>query len=319
MNTPLTDAANIPVDERTAVVTYSPVVLQVPGRAVPLEVKVSMPATGDNLPVILFSHGHGASNFLSSLNGYGPLAGFWASHGFVVLQPTHLDSKALALDPDGPEGPLYWKSRAQDMHYILDHLDEIEAAVPGLAGRIDRDKIAAAGHSLGGHTTCMLLGMRVTDPVDDIEVDLSDPRVKAGVVLAAPGNGDDLAPFASEHYTVLRYTNFSTMTAPALVVAGDKDLNARFSDRVSYRQDAYFLSPSPKRMLLLYGAEHILGGVSGFDAAETSDEDPERVAALRAMAWAYLRSQLYPGDTAWDDAVGALESMSSPFGRVESK
>ena len=56
-----------------------------------------MPESGSDLPVILLSHGHGMANFLSSLNGYGPLANFWATHGFVVIQPTHLDSTALGL------------------------------------------------------------------------------------------------------------------------------------------------------------------------------------------------------------------------------
>lgn len=76
------------------------------------------------------------------------------------------------------------------MHFILDHLHEIEAAVPGLAGRINHDKIAAAGHSLGGGTVSLLLGMQFLDPDDDREKDLSDTRVKAGVMIGAPGIGD---------------------------------------------------------------------------------------------------------------------------------
>ena len=283
--------------------------------------KVSAPETGSSLPVILLSHGHGAANFLSSLNGYGPLANFWAAHGFVVIQPTHLDSTALGLrEANHPDAPLYWRTRAEDMHHILDHLDQIEASVPGLAGRLDRDRIAVAGHSLGGNTASLLLGMRVLDPDDETEQDLSDPRIKAGVIFAAPGVGDEhLAPLAAEHYPMLKYIDFSTMTSPALVVAGDKDLNPNFSDRLSYRADAYTCSPPPKSLLTVFGAEHMLGGISGYDASETTDEDPERVAALRALAWAYLRSQLYPGETAWADAIAALKSSQHPVGKVESK
>lgn len=86
-------AANIPVSAPVPVISVSPVVLSVPGRAVDLQMRVSAPTTGRDLPIILLSHGQGRSNNLSSLNGYGPLAHFWAAHGFVVIQPTHLKFK----------------------------------------------------------------------------------------------------------------------------------------------------------------------------------------------------------------------------------
>jgi predicted alpha/beta-hydrolase family hydrolase len=320
MSTPFTEAAGIPVSDPTPVTTFSPVVLSVPGRIVDLQIKVSAPSTGSDLPVILLSHGHGPSNFVSSLHGYGPVANFWAAHGFVVIQPTHLDSTTLGLrESDDPEAPLYWRSRAEDMRYILDHLDQIEAAVPGLGGRLDRNRIAAVGHSLGGHTVGMLCGQGVTDPVDGMQADLADARVKVGVLMAPPGKGEDLAAFATEHYPVLGSTSFAKMTTPALVIAGENDWHSAFSDRKDWRADAYFLSPGPKSLLTLFGAEHGLGGVSMYDAAETTDEDPERVATLRALAWAYLRTALYPGDSAWADATAALNSMPNPLGRVESK
>ncbi|GLY30802.1 hypothetical protein Kisp02_41670 [Kineosporia sp. NBRC 101731] len=163
MSTPFTEAAGLPVNAALPVVTFSPVTLTVPGRPVPLEIKVSAPATGENLPVILLSHGHGASNFLASLHGYGPLANFWAAHGFAVLQPSHLDFTGLGLRDDAAAGgPLFWRSRAQDLRFVLDRLGDIETVVPGLAGRVDRSRIAAVGHSLGGHTVSLLAGMTVT-------------------------------------------------------------------------------------------------------------------------------------------------------------
>ena len=39
---------------------------------------------------------------------------------------------------------------------------------------------------------------------------------------------------------------------------------------------------------------------------------------LRALAWAYLRTTLYPDDPAWADATAALSSMPKPLGKVES-
>src|SRR5258705_13953059 len=83
------------VSKPAPVLSVSPVVLPAPGRAVDLQVRVSAPVTGSELPVLLLSHGHGPSNHLSSSNGYAPLASYYAAHGFVVIQPTHLDSKTL--------------------------------------------------------------------------------------------------------------------------------------------------------------------------------------------------------------------------------
>lgn len=301
--------------EPTPVLSVSPVVLPAPGRAVDLEMRVSAPVTGSELPIILLSHGHGQSNNLSSLNGYAPLANFYAAHGFVVIQPTHLSSKTLQLEPGDPEAPLYWRSRATDMTRILDGLDAIETAVPQLGGRVDHGKVAVVGASMGGHTASLLLGARATDPHDGMEVDLAEPRIKAGAILAAPGRGDALSEFAAENFPFLSTTDFAKMTTPAIVVAGDHDDSPHLTvGGWEWHADPYHLAPGPKSLFTVFGGEHLLGGYSGYDAAETTDENPERVAAVARVTWAYLRNVLYPGDSAWQEARDTLTA-----GRVESK
>lgn len=207
------------------------------------------------------------------------------------------------------------------MKRILDQLDVIEAAVPQLAGRLDRSKVAVAGHSMGGHTASLLLGARLTDPHDGTEVNLAEPRIKAGVLLAAPGRGGDaLTEFTVENYSFFLTTDFSEMITPALVVAGDKDDSAFLTVRgPDWHTDPYVLSPSPKSLLTLFDAEHGLGGISGYDVAETTDENPERVAAVARLTWAYLRTELYPGDSAWQSARDTLTTGPNPLGRTESK
>ncbi|MEU7228077.1 alpha/beta hydrolase family protein [Streptomyces chrestomyceticus] len=305
----------------TPVLSVGPVVLTVPGRAVDLQLRISAPVTGSDLPVVLLSHGQGYSHHLSSLNGYAPLATYWAAHGFAVVQPTHLSSRTLDLDPAIPGAPLHWRSRAEDMRHILDRLDVIEAAVPQLPGRLDRERIAVAGHSMGGHTASLLLGARLTDPDDGTVVDLAEPRIKAGVLLAAPGRGGDaLTASVAEAFPFLATTDFSRMATPTLVVAGDQDDSAHLTVRgPAWHADPYVLSPGPKSLLTLFGAEHGLGGISGYDVAETTDESPERVSAVQRLTWAYLRSRLYPGDPAWEAACEALASGPDALGRVEAK
>lgn len=304
---------------QTPIIAFSPIVLKVPGRHVDLEMKISAPASGDNLPVILLSHGHGASNFLSSYRGYGPVVDFFASHGFVVIQPTHQDSKTLTLDPSIPEAPLFWNSRAGDMKYILDHLDEIISTVPGLSERVDKTKVGAIGHSMGGHTVAMLAGMEVTDPVTGKIVNAAEPRLKARVLIGVSGGPEGFNGAARQRYPVLAAVNFSTMTLPALIVNGDKDKNLMFSDVDNWRADAYYLSAGPKDMLTVFGAEHIFGGISGYDALETSDENPERVTFVCESILAYLRSSLNPEDRSWEEAKKALNGVPGAKGKIDSK
>ncbi|MFK4041445.1 alpha/beta hydrolase family protein [Nonomuraea wenchangensis] len=295
------------------VVSVKPVVLPAPGRGEDLRVRVSAPATGRDLPVVVLSHGFGWS-----MDGYGPLADHWAAHGFVVVQPTHLDSRTLALPPDDPRTPLIWRWRVADLTHVLDRLDAVEAAVPGLAGRLDRDRIAVAGHSWGGQTASMLLGARVLDAAGRPGEDLSDRRVRAGVLLATPGSGGaDLTPFAAEHFPFMN-PDFAGMTTPALVVAGDQDRSALSVRGPDWFADPYRLSPGGKSLLTLSGAEHSLGGIVGHGAAETTDESPARVALVQRLTTAYLRSALDPGDPAWPAACAALAAEPGPLGRIET-
>ena len=311
-------AANIPVSAPTPVVSVSPVGLPAAGRIVDLQMRVSAPTTGSDLPIILLSHGQGRSNHLSSLNGYGPLANFWAAHGFVVIQPTHLSSRSLSLDPSTSGAPLFWRSRVEDMKRILDGLDAIEANIPAITGRLDRSRIAVAGHSMGGHTAGMLLGAQLTDE-DGTKVDLAEPRIKAGVLLTPPGNGGaDLGGFAV-NIPFFRHPSFAEMTTPTLVVVGDQDVSPHLTVRgADWHADPYWMSTGPKCLLTILGGEHILGGISGYDAAETTDESPERVALVQRLTWAYLRTTLYPEDTAWAVACAALAELGE-LARVDCK
>ena len=324
MNNLIRQAASIPVNDAAPILAVSPVTLPVPGRGLDLAIKVTAPVTGRDLPIILLSHGHGPSLYIPSLHGYGPLADFWAAHGFLVVQPTHLNSKVAGLDPSAKGGPAFWRSRVEDMVRILEPLDAIAAQVPTLEGRLDATRIAAVGHSLGGQTVGMLLGARLTDTHDPDakDVDLKDTRIKAGVLLAAPGRGgDDLNPAiaANPAFSFLN-PDFSHLTTPTLVVAGDADVSPHLTPRsADWHADAYHLGPGADCLLTVLGGKHGLGGVAGYEASETTDEDPDRLAAVQRLSWAYLRTALYPDDPAWSAARKALETSANQLGHVACK
>ncbi len=322
MNNLIDTARHIPINGAVPTVSVSPVTLPAPDRGLPLELRITAPVGGRDLPIILLSHGHGPSLYLPSKDGYGPLASFYAEHGFAVIQPTHANSKVAGLDPAAPGGPLFWRSRVEDMKLILDRLNEVEAMVPAIAGRLDHGRIAAVGHSLGGQTVAMLLGARLTDPKDEAarDVNLIEPRVRAGVLLAAPGNGGrDLSTFAAENYSALN-PDYSHLTTPTLVVVGDADVSPHLTTRgADWRADPFHHGPGSDELLTLFGARHGLGGIAGYDAKETDDEDPDRLAVTQRMTWAYLRSALYEGDQAWADACQALAHHASSLGRIDHK
>lgn len=322
MNNLIDASRHIPVDAARPTLSVSPITLTTPQRKQPLELRITAPVTGDQLPVILLSHGHGPSLYLPSKDGYGPLANFYAEQGFVVIQPTHANSKVAGFAPDAPGAPLFWRTRVAEMQLILDKLDDIETQVPAVAGRLDRNRIAAVGHSAGAQTVGMLLGARLTDPKDDDakDVNLLDPRIKAGVLLAAPGNGgDDLSDYAREHFSALN-PDFTHMTTPTLVVFGDADVNPHLTSRgADWHTDPYHFGPGSDYLLTLFGAKHGLGGIAGYDAKETDDEDPDRLAVTQRMTCAYLHSALYEDAPRWAAACNALKTHANQWGRIDSK
>ncbi len=324
MNNLLKSANSLPVKDELPVVSVSPIILDAPDRGIDLEVRVSAPVSGKNLPVILLSHGHGPSLYIPSADGYGPIVNFWASQGFVVIQPTHLNAKARGMDPESEGGPAFWKSRVADMTQIINQLDLLMSKVPGLSDRVNMENIAIAGHSLGGQTAGVLLGARLSDANDPAatDVDMSDPRIKAGLIMAAPGNGgSDLNPKAAAHpgFSFMN-PDFSHMATPTLVVIGDNDLSPHLTTRgADWHADPYAMSPGDKWLLTIAGGEHGLGGIAGFDAKETTDEDPDKRETVFRMTAAWLRSIFDANDDAWTTACTALASDASALGHVDAK
>ena len=105
------------------------------------------------------------------------------------------------------------------------------------------------------------------------------------------------------------------MATPALVVSGDADASPHLTTAgPAWHADPFVLAPAPKTLLTLFGAKHGLGGVAGYDLAETDDADPARVAVVQDVTAAYLRSVLDADGRAWADAQRSLT-----IGRIDSK
>lgn len=294
------------------VISVRPVSLPAPGRGKDLQIRVSAPTLGQQLPVIVFSHG-----MTLTMDDYVPLSEFWAEHGFVVIQPTHLDS--LGVAPNDPRTPDLWRLRVEDLTHILDQLDRVEAAVPGLSGRVDSRLVVAAGHSWGAQTASMLAGARVIEGGQAPGRSMADPRVRAALLFCLPGTGGaDLSPMAAEYFPFM-HPDFTEMATPSLVVAGDHDQSPLSTRGPDWFIDGYRLSPGATDLLVLAGGEHGLGGIQGFNDTRTTDESPERVAIVEHATVAWLRTTLGLDDSAWHRERQRLTAAPKHPPTIESK
>jgi predicted dienelactone hydrolase len=309
MNNLIDLARHIPTPEATLTVAYTPIRLPMPGRQ-PLELRLTAPATGSDLPIVLLSHGFGPSNYIPSKDGYAPLAQFWAARGFAVIQPTHASSRVAGLPSDAPGAPFFWRERVEEMKSILNQLPEVERQAPAVAGRMDYSRIGAAGHSFGGHTVGLLLGAQLNGE------DFSDPRISAGILLAAPGRGGRDMTMENAARFPFFDVDFSTLTTRSLVVCGDAD-DPHFTSRgPEWHADAFHDAPGAEALLMMHGVGHGLGGIAGFDAKETEIEAPEALEALRRLTLAWLQTVMQAGEGAWHSACLALEGKAAPLADV---
>jgi dienelactone hydrolase len=172
-------------------------------------------AAGGPLPLVVFSHGLG-----SAPEAYADLLASWAAAGLVVAAPLFPLTSGRAPAPPRRRDIL---NQPADVTFVLTRLLEAAAdpASP-LAGRVDGDRIAAAGHSAGAITT---LGLRSTL--------LADPRIRAVVLLAGadPGLGIE----------------FADPPTPLLVVQGRADR----SIRAAAARETYAVAPAPKALVEL--------------------------------------------------------------------
>jgi len=99
-------------------------------------------------PLVVMSHGYGGS-----WRNLDWLAALLAEQGYIVAAPDHPGTSTFNKDP--AQAATLWE-RPRDLSRTIDAL----AADPRLAGKVDVDRIAAIGHSLGGWTVTALAGGR---------------------------------------------------------------------------------------------------------------------------------------------------------------
>jgi predicted dienelactone hydrolase len=284
----------------------SDLVLHDAARDKDLHVRVYYPQTGGNHPVIVFSHGAGGSQDVAP-----ELLKYWASHGYVVLAPTHDDSIKLrkkagermsmaGIIKEFGSDPELRVSRVSDDSFIIDMLPQLPKLAPELNGKLDISRVGVGGHSAGA-MTAMLIGGAVNDMAVNgpggIETgSLSDKRVRCILVLSGQGISGALGCF-DKH-------SWDGVSVPMMVMTGSLDGSTRTGQTAQSRRDPYLYAPAGNKYLLfIEGAAH-----SSFTGGMTSNAG---LGGGRLVnAWLGAKNSGAAGDYS-QDAIFEYVEMSS--------
>lgn len=235
------------------------------------------PTTGDGpFPVVVFSHG-----YTSTPQAYQGLLAGWASAGFVVAAP-----EFPGTSEDSAEVIEEIFEQPTDVSFVLTEVLELgESAGNDLSGRIDPERVAAAGHSAGAVTT---IGLRTNCCADE--------RIDAEVLLAG-AHADWMVPGAPQ----TQNARFVLNDMPSLYVHGDADESIPLEEGRSIYAD----TPGPKAFLTLAGATH---------SAPYNNREHPAFSTVREVTTDFLRWTLQGDsdaldemrDDAWESTRGEL-------------
>jgi predicted dienelactone hydrolase len=227
-----------------------------------LAVTITYPKGDGPFPVIVFSHGAGGAG-----DGRMPLIRFWATHGYIILAPTHADSLAHRKERTGEgmrgvirklmtDGP-GWENRSRDVSFVIDSLSDIEAKVPALKGRMDATRLGVGGHSYGAYTSQLIAGATVDIPGGEKARSFADDRPRAILLLSPQSRGQ----------MGLAEGSWAKITRPMMAVTGTRDFGALGKGPEAKLDPFKFAPPGDKYAVLIKDAYHMsfLGRAADLD------------------------------------------------------
>lgn len=219
-------------------------------------------AEAPKFPLVLFSHGMGGSG-----EAFPELSEHLASHGYIVVHPTHEDSvslqrdrgeavRGILRDPKAYKGRVDPVGRVDDLKFLMDQVGAMERE-SGMRGRIDLERIGVAGHSAGAMTTQLIIGTRARGVRlgggRALELhSIGDDRVDAGVVIS--GQGTTTRMFTEKSWEGIK--------VPMLVIAGSNDTTPASAETPQSRRHPFEYSRGaaaggpPAYLLYIRGAYH---------------------------------------------------------------
>jgi len=263
-----------PREPALTVAVNDTVVLTAPEeRAVP--VKIFYPDAAGPYPLIVLSHGT-----FSNRHRYDRIAGFWAGQGYVVMLPQHKDAD-YGVKPTGYEVMQdVVRTRVADMSLVLDALADIEAAVPGLTGKIAGDAYVAAGHSIGTQVAMLVTGAHFRTAFNGKEMRAPESRYRALILVTDPGK-----------MRLMPRDMWIASAVPTFMATGTDDFGLMGSRGEPTEAQTEILSmgvaPDALRYELLQeGGDHYFGGL--IQKEVDTEPDHDGLAIFNATSTAFL-------------------------------
>lgn len=267
------------------------------GRVVPWKIYYPTEDTGEDLPVILWSHGLGGSR-----DGAGFISRFIASHGYIVVHVQHrgTDSTLWEGQPGHPWDAIRRATitretvlnRYRDVPFILDQLPGIVAAYPDIAARMDMTRIGMSGHSFGAGTTQIMAGQKLDEGDGNGFYDMRDARFCAGIVYS---------PVPSSIQTDDRAAIYGDIAIPLLMMSGTDDESPVEGFGYEKRLEVFEKSGGPdQNLLVLNGGDHMVyNGSRGKLGDNPLRAGHETIIKITSLAWwdAHLKNDA--GARAW--------------------
>jgi len=267
--------------------------------------KVAKREKGPRFPVIVFSHG-----MYGNKQAYDPLIRHWASHGYVCIQTDHPDSLVHGVQPR-EEAQRAWRERPRQVSFLIESLGKLEACVPGLKGRVDRERIGVGGHSFGAHTSLLIGGATIRGAWGGRGLSFRDERVRCVLLLSPQGIGGGLSE-----------ESFATLKVPFLLVTGSKDASPFDPEQVGeWRTAAFRFAPAdPRYLVYIDGAHHGFGGITGGKAwrgSGPSNEDHVRIVRATSLAFWDARLKQLPAARKYLDSEAPAKAGQQTKVRYE--
>ena len=251
-----------------------------------MSLRIVYPDQGGPYPIIVFSHGT-----FSSSDKYNLVVEFWAERGYVVILPNHLDANYGFIPSRTEDMIRIIHTRISDMSFILDNLDAIEGQNPGLKGKLNRNQIIAAGHSIGTQVVLVNTGQRIRNPTNNYVTESSEDRFMAAVMLSDPGK-----------MSMMPDDTWKGGSAPTFLSTGSEDYGLMGDGRreAEYQNEILTLpdeSTGDKYLLLIERGDHYFGGLIHRDVNKVPDYDG--LAIFNAASLAFMDAHTRDAESAW--------------------